>query len=92
MDSQDLIEKAKRAAAVGLSEEKPTAFEELMATLRRWMRPQLELYEDVGEGNGRAYDEVKMALTGDAMAPELAIPAIRANAKGETIVSIAVPI
>src|SRR5208283_3926434 len=91
-DSQDLIEKAKRAAAVGLSEEKPTAFEELMATLRRWMRPQLELYEDVGEGNGRAYDEVKMALTGDAMGPELAIPAIRANAKGETIVSIAVPI
>ena len=91
-DSQDLIEKAKRAAAAGLSEEKPTAFEELMATLRRWMRPQLELYEDVGEGNGRAYDEVKMALTGDAMAPELAIPAIRANAKGETIVSIAVPI
>src|SRR5208283_3293409 len=91
-DSQDLIEKAKRAAAAGLSEEKPTAFEELMATLRRWMRPQLELYEDVGEGNGRAYDEVKMALTGDAMGPELAIPAIRANAKGETIVSIAVPI
>ena len=86
-DSQDLIEKAKRAAAAGLSEEKPTAFEELMATLRRWMRPQLELYEDVGEGNGRAYDEVKMALTG-----ELPIPALRANAKGETIVSIAVPI
>jgi len=91
-DSQELIEKAKRAAAAGLAEEKPTAFEEFMATLRRWMRPQLELYEDVGVGNGRAYDEVKMALTGDAMAPDLTIPAIRANAKGETIVSIAVPI
>jgi two-component system, OmpR family, sensor histidine kinase ChvG len=91
-DSQDLIEKAKRAAAAGRREEKPTAFEELMATLRRWMRPQLESYEDVGIGNGRAYDEVKMALAGDAMAPESAIRAIRANAKGETIVSIAVPI
>jgi two-component system sensor histidine kinase ChvG len=41
-DSQELIEKAKRAAAAGLAEEKPTAFEEFMATLRRWMRPQLE--------------------------------------------------
>jgi two-component system, OmpR family, sensor histidine kinase ChvG len=91
-DSQDLIEKARRAAAGGLGEEKPTAFEEFMATLRRWMRPQLELYEDVGIGNGKAYDEVKVALTGDAMAPDLTIPAIRANAKGETIVSIAVPI
>ena len=79
-DSQDLIEKAKRAAAAGRSEEKPTAFEELMATLRRWMRPQLESYEDDG-GNGRAYDEVKMALTGDAVAQESAIRRIRANAE-----------
>jgi two-component system, OmpR family, sensor histidine kinase ChvG len=90
-DSQELIEKAKRAAAAGLAEEKPTAFEEFMATLRRWMRPQLELYEDVGEGSGKAYDEVKLALSGDPMAPEL-VPRTRANAKGETIVSIAVPI
>ena len=64
-----------------------------MATLRRWMRPQLELYEDIGMGNGKAYDEVKMVLTGGPMAPESALlRRIRANAKGETIVSIAVPI
>ena len=102
VDSQALIENAKRAVAAGLGEDlrtfkqrppdKPTTFEELMATLRRWMRPQLESYEDIGFNNGKAYDEVKMVLSGDAVAPESAIPAIRANAKGETIVSIAVPI
>ena len=102
VDSEALIENAKRAAAAALSDDvsasaqkppkKPTAFEELMATLRRWMRPQLDTYEDIGLGNGKAYDEVKMVFTGDAAAPELAIPSIRTNAKGETIVSIAVPI
>ncbi len=99
VDSQALIENAKRAVAAGLggdvsaptqkSSVRPTAFEELMATLRRWMRPQLELYEDIGVSNGKAYDEVNMVLISGA---ESAIPAIRANAKGETIVSIAVPI
>jgi two-component system, OmpR family, sensor histidine kinase ChvG len=100
VDSQALIENAKRAVAAGLGEdasapaqkapEKPTAFEELMATLRRWMRPQLDTYEDIGpKGNGKAYDEVKMVLTGDATALERSI---RTNAKGETIVLIAVPI
>ena len=102
VDSQALIENAKRAVAAGLGEavpaptqkpsEKPTAFEELMATLRRWMRPQLDSYEDIGFNNGKAYDEVKTVLTGDALSRESVIPAIRANAKGETIVSIAVPI
>ncbi len=103
VDSQALIENAKRAVAAGTgadapsptqkSPAKPTAFEELMATLRRWMRPQLELYEDIGMGNGKAYDEVNIVLAGGPVAPESEPPArIRANAKGETIVSIAVPI
>lgn len=102
VDSQALIENAKRAVTPGLSEDvltatqklsaKPTAFEEFMAALRRWMRPQLNLYEDIGTSNGKSYEEVKMALDEDSMPREASIPAIRANAKGETIVSIAVPI
>ncbi len=98
VDSQALIENAKRAVATGLGEavlastqkpsEKPTAFEEIMATLRRWMRPQLDSYEDIGSANGKAYDEVKAVLTGDAPPPY----SVRANAKGETILFKAVPI
>ncbi|HEY1735325.1 MAG TPA: sensor histidine kinase [Methylovirgula sp.] len=46
----------------------------------------LPVYKDIGVANGRAYPEVGHALTG---APE---SVVRVNLKGETIVSVAVPI
>lgn len=46
----------------------------------------LPLYEDIGVGNGKAYPEVGKALSGTAQS------IVRVNAKGETIVSVAVPI
>ncbi len=49
-------------------------------------RPELPLYEDIGLGNGRNYPEVGGALDGRLQS------VVRANAKGETIISVAVPI
>ncbi|TAL77287.1 MAG: HAMP domain-containing protein [Beijerinckiaceae bacterium] len=46
----------------------------------------LPLYKDIGVANGKAYPEVARALTGAAES------IVRVNAKGETIVSVAVPI
>ena len=46
----------------------------------------LPLYEDIGVANGKAYPEVGRALGGSAQS------VVRVNAKGETIVSVAVPI
>ncbi len=55
----------------------------LAALLRR---KELPIYEDIGVGNGKTYPEVAKALAGSAQS------IVRADAKGETIVSIAVPI
>lgn len=49
-------------------------------------RPELPLYEDIGMGNGKTYPEVGSALDGRAHS------VVRANAKGETIISVAVPV
>jgi len=49
-------------------------------------RPELPLYEDIGMGNGKSYPEVGTALEGRAHA------IVRANEKGETIISVAVPV
>lgn len=49
-------------------------------------RPELPLYEDIGMGNGKTYPEVESALDGRAHS------VVRANAKGETIISVAVPV
>ncbi len=46
----------------------------------------LPLYEDIGVANGKAYPEVARALSGTAKS------VVRVNVKGETIVSVAVPI
>ena len=46
----------------------------------------LPLYEDIGLANGRAYPEVQRALTGEAQS------IVRVNARGETIISVAVPV
>jgi len=61
--------------------------EKLINAVRRWTRrPELPLYEDLGMGNGKAYPEVASALTG---APQ---SVVRANALGETIISVSVPV
>jgi two-component system sensor histidine kinase ChvG len=61
--------------------------EKTINTARRWTRrPELPLYKDIGVGNGKAYPEVASSLLG---APQ---SVVRANAKGETIISVAVPI
>ncbi len=49
-------------------------------------RPELPLYEDIGMANGKNYPEVGGALEGRAQS------VVRANAKGETIISVAVPV
>lgn len=46
----------------------------------------LPLYEDIGLANGRAYQEVQRALSGEAQS------VVRVNARGETIISVAVPV
>jgi two-component system, OmpR family, sensor histidine kinase ChvG len=46
----------------------------------------LPMYEDIGVGNGKKYPEVAQALHGSAQS------VVRADAQGETIVSIAVPV
>lgn len=69
-------------AAQGQNEE-ATPF----AKLRRWLRrPGLPFYQDIGKANGKAYPEVTSALGGVAQW------VVRANSKGETIISVAVPV
>lgn len=61
--------------------------EKSLDRLRRLTRrPELPLYEDIGMGNGKSYPEVGAALEGHLQA------VVRANAKGETIISVAVPV
>ena len=48
--------------------------------------PDLPIYEDIGVADGRAYPEVDHALNGNAGS------IVRMNNKGETIISVAVPI
>ncbi|MCC2096019.1 MAG: sensor histidine kinase [Hyphomicrobiales bacterium] len=46
----------------------------------------LPLYKDIGLANGRAYQEIREALSGHASS------VARANERGETIISVAIPI
>jgi two-component system sensor histidine kinase ChvG len=65
----------------------PSFLEQVINTARRWThRPELPLYEDIGVGNGKAYPEVASSLSGNAQS------VVRANEKGETIISVAVPV
>jgi two-component system sensor histidine kinase ChvG len=56
------------------------------AVKRHFGQSDMPLYEDKDTGNGKFYPEVAKALTG------LAEAIVRVNTKGETIVSVAVPI
>jgi two-component system sensor histidine kinase ChvG len=66
---------------------KPGFFQGIWASAKnRFGGTNLPLYEDIGLGNGRAYSEVVSALNGTARS------VVRANARGETIISVAVPV
>ena len=73
--------------AAGQEETAPTIVERFWNDLKRRLgSTELPLYEDIGVANGRAYPEVERALSGGATS------VVRINAKGETIVSVAVPV
>ena len=83
---------ALRAAAGAAASPRPSTHASIPRTGRSSLsrrlsrRPELPLYEDIGIGNGKAYPEVGSALGGHAHS------VVRANAKGETIISVAVPV
>jgi two-component system sensor histidine kinase ChvG len=52
----------------------------------RFNTAQLPLYDDIGVANGRTYPEVAVALDGKSKS------FVRANARGETVISVAAPI
>ena len=73
--------------AVGQEDRPATMAERWWTHTKRWFSSsELPLYEDIGASNGRAYPEVDHALNGTATA------IVRVNARGETIVSVAVPV
>ena len=73
--------------ATGQEERPATAMERWWTQTKNWFSSsELPLYEDIGAANGRAYPEVEHALNGAATA------IVRVNARGETIVSVAVPV
>lgn len=66
---------------------KANVFSEWWRSLRNKLSsPSLPLYEDIGIANGRNYAEVATALNGSARS------IVRANARGETIISVAAPV
>ena len=73
--------------AAGQEESNGTLVERTWNMLRgRFGSVGLPVYEDIGVGNGRAYPEVRGALNGGPSS------IVRVNTRGETIVSVAVPI
>ena len=71
----------------GQDEGAPTIVERTWNAVKgRFGGADLPLYEDIGVGNGKAYPEVSRALAGGPQT------VVRVNAKGETVISVAVPI
>jgi two-component system sensor histidine kinase ChvG len=65
----------------------PTYIERRLMALRRWLtRGDLPTYRELGQANGKGYEEVAMALTG------LKSSMVRINDRAEVIVSVAVPV
>jgi len=56
------------------------------AVMGHFGQSDLPLYEDIGVSNGKSYPEVARALSGGAQSM------VRVSTKGETIVSVAIPI
>ena len=90
LDSQSLTSRSnilRFDLASSPSEESLSFLERVWETIKsRFGRSDLPLYQDIGVGNGKAYPEVARALAGNGNS------VVRANSKGETIVSVAVPI
>ena len=65
----------------------PNYIERRLMTLRRWLtRGDLPTYRELGQANGKSYEEVAIALTG------LKSSMVRINERAEVIVSVAVPV
>ncbi len=64
----------------------PTFLERMWNSVRGKLGNTLPLSEEIGLGNGRAYREVQSALNGGAQS------VVRLNLRGETIISVAVPV
>jgi len=67
--------------------EQAGVFEQVWDWIQAQVRSQqLPLYKDVGAENGKAYDEVKLALNG------VSTPIVRVDEHGETVISVGVSI
>jgi two-component system, OmpR family, sensor histidine kinase ChvG len=89
LDSRSLTDRANilHRDSPTQNEDSPSLIERTWNAVKgRFSHTDLPLYEDIGVANGRAYPEVGQALGGSAQS------VVRVNAKGETIVSVAVPI
>ena len=65
----------------------PNYFQRRFMALRRWLtRGDLPTYRELGQGNGKSYEEVANALNG------LKSSMVRINERAEVIVSVAVPV
>ncbi|MGH6817503.1 MAG: stimulus-sensing domain-containing protein [Methylovirgula sp.] len=89
LDSRSLVDRANilHHDLPAQSEDPPSFLERAWSALKgRFDHTDLPLYRDIGVANGKTYPEVAQALNGIAQS------VVRVNAKGETIVSVAVPI
>jgi two-component system sensor histidine kinase ChvG len=91
LDSRALTDRANilryDLPAATQPEDSTTFLERLWNTVKgSFGYSNLPLYEDIGIANGKGYPEVARALSGAAKS------IVRVNVKGETIVSVAVPI
>jgi two-component system sensor histidine kinase ChvG len=67
--------------------EQPTLAERIWRAVNVWLfSSDLPMYQELGAGNGKGYQEVASALNGTAKS------IVRVNERGEMIVSVAVPI
>ncbi|CFX19654.1 Sensor protein ChvG [Candidatus Filomicrobium marinum] len=91
VDTDDLLKpgQIKRLAVQETTEteaERPTT-KDFWTRLQHWLiDKEVQVYKEIGSANGKYYPEVRQALQGDDAAMLLL------NAKGQQIVSIAVPI
>ena len=86
LDSRNL-ENVLRIELPPPSPEKPGIAERAMIAVRTWLnRGDLPLYRELGPENGNGYGEVTDALKGQKRSM------VRVNARGEVIVSVAVPV
>ncbi len=89
IDSRSMTERSTilRFDLATPQERQPSWFRRTWASFSNlFVGPTLPLYEDIGLANGRAYPEVQRALSGEAQS------VVRVNARGETIISVAVPV